>query len=437
MEYLTPQPFIVIDQNCCRDTTLVEQLLKRCQREGLSLLLPDTAIYEFSKGPNPYLTWRRSLELLSKQPSLVAAGRSIGQLMAEELATGKPCIDVYDAQVTPGFRDTLADIAKGDDAKVNAALAEVAKIIHAEKSLREQHSGNKHIVETLRDEWKRLLPESDLRALRSGDSAAYVRILAEMGTATIVFQALKNDGCSEETAYHLTSNASVYSHQVYCLAALALDWVAQGGLESIDATAITNDFFDIDYVCTSTFCVDLATRDKRAIRVYQGLTQAFPKRWEYIQMLYLIESYRAGPQVIRTAVAGMTQEQLTARPIPGKWSTMEVICHLADFEIVYADRIKRVIAENEPTLFGGDPDVFAARLAYHERNSEEELQLIELIRKQVAQILGTLKPEDFQRRGIHSESGPLTLETLLQRITGHIPHHVLFIDEKRKAMAQP
>jgi len=47
-----------------------------------------------------------------------------------------------------------------------------------------------------------------------------------------------------------------------------------------------------------------------------------------------------------------------------------------------------------------------------------------------------LKPEDFQRRGIHSEAGPLTLETLLQRITGHIPHHVRFIEEKRKAMAQ-
>jgi hypothetical protein len=50
----------------------------------------------------------------------------------------------------------------------------------------------------------------------------------------------------------------------------------------------------------------------------------------------------------------MSQEQLIARPIPGKWSTLEVVCHLADFEIVFADRIKRVIAENEPALFGGN-----------------------------------------------------------------------------------
>ena len=150
----------------------------------------------------------------------------------------------------------------------------------------------------------------------------------------------------------------------------------------------------------------------------------------------LIDNYLAGPQLLRKAVAGMSHEQLAARPIPGKWSTLEVICHLADFEIVYADRIKRVIAESEPTLFGGDPDDFAARLAYHERNPDEELLLIETIRKQVARILRTLKSEDFQRQGIHSEAGPLTLETLIQRSTAHIAHHVQFIDDKRKAMAQ-
>ena len=148
----------------------------------------------------------------------------------------------------------------------------------------------------------------------------------------------------------------------------------------------------------------------------------------------LIDNYLNGPRLLRKAVAGMSQEQLVARPIPGKWSTLEVVCHLADFEIVCGDRIKRVIAENEPTLFGGDPDLFAARLAYHDRIAEEELLLIETIRKQVARILRTLKAEDFQRRGIHSEAGPLTLETLVHRMTDHIPHHVRFIGEKRKAM---
>ncbi|MFY8059197.1 MAG: DinB family protein [Planctomycetaceae bacterium] len=61
---------------------------------------------------------------------------------------------------------------------------------------------------------------------------------------------------------------------------------------------------------------------------------------------------------------------------------------------------------------------------------EDELQLISLVRSQVARILRQTELEDFQRTGVHSEAGPLTLETLLERVTAHIPHHLSFIDEK-------
>ena len=148
----------------------------------------------------------------------------------------------------------------------------------------------------------------------------------------------------------------------------------------------------------------------------------------------LIEEYLAGPGLLRRAVAGMTRDQLLARPVPGKWSTQEVVCHLADYEPIYADRMKRVIALKEPELLKGDPGLFAARLAYDQRDVEEELTLIEITRKQMARILRALQPEDFKRQGGHSRDGALTLEVLLQRITAHIPHHVRFIEEKRRAM---
>ncbi len=149
----------------------------------------------------------------------------------------------------------------------------------------------------------------------------------------------------------------------------------------------------------------------------------------------LIEQYLAGPDLLRRAIAGMKKEQLFARPIPGKWSTQEVVCHLADYEPIYADRMKRVIALEEPELLKGDPQLFAARLAYDHRVVEEELAIIEWTRKQMVRIFRTLTPVDFQRRGGHSRDGVLTLEVLLQRITDHIPHHIWFIEEKRRAMA--
>ncbi len=148
----------------------------------------------------------------------------------------------------------------------------------------------------------------------------------------------------------------------------------------------------------------------------------------------LIDDYVASARQLREGVAGLAAEQLKQRPIPGKWSTLEVVCHLADFEIVFADRIKRVIAEEKPNLPGGDEQLFAAHLRYHDRDVENELALVEAIHCQVAAILRTLKPEDFRRTGIHAEAGPLTLETLVARATGHIAHHLKFVAEKRQAM---
>jgi hypothetical protein len=59
---------------------------------------------------------------------------------------------------------------------------------------------------------------------------------------------------------------------------------------------------------------------------------------------------------------------------------------------------------------------------------------MELLRKQVGRILRTLKPEDFQRRGNHTEYGPMTLEKLIEGRAGHFRHHIPFIEEKRKAL---
>lgn len=149
----------------------------------------------------------------------------------------------------------------------------------------------------------------------------------------------------------------------------------------------------------------------------------------------LLADYLAGPQVLRKSVAGLSPEQMLAHPIAGKWSVHEVVCHLSDCEGLYADRIKRVIAEDRPTLMNVDPDLHVAKLALSVRNIEDELSLIELTRKQVGRILQTLPAEAFERVGIHSHDGPLSLETLLGRVTRHIPHHAMFIDEKRQALA--
>jgi uncharacterized damage-inducible protein DinB len=151
----------------------------------------------------------------------------------------------------------------------------------------------------------------------------------------------------------------------------------------------------------------------------------------------LIDRYLAGPCTLRQAVAGMTREQALARPVPGKWSTLEVVCHLADFDPIYADRMKRIIAEERPQLLGADEKRFATALAYQERDLEEELVIIERTRSQMARILRTLPPEALRRVGVHNERGPLTLEDLLTGSVNHVAHHLRFVLDKRRALGLP
>jgi hypothetical protein len=151
----------------------------------------------------------------------------------------------------------------------------------------------------------------------------------------------------------------------------------------------------------------------------------------------LIANYVAGPGQLRESVRGMSIEQLAARPIAGKWSTQQVICHLTDFEIINAERVQRTIAEDNPTIFVADPDSFAAQLHHEHRPVAAELDLIAALRSHIAAILRRLNESQWQRTANHSTDGPLTLMQLVERTTRHIPHHLPFIAEKREALREP
>ena len=141
--------------------------------------------------------------------------------------------------------------------------------------------------------------------------------------------------------------------------------------------------------------------------------------------------YLDGPSLIEAMVEGLSEEQLRIRCEPGKWSVLEVVCHLTDFEIVYADRIKRILAEDNPTLFSGDPDGYAKTLSYHDRSLKTELVLIAAIRSHLAEILKTLSSDQWEFTGTHSVDGPISIVELVERITNHIPHHLKFVEEKK------
>jgi hypothetical protein len=148
----------------------------------------------------------------------------------------------------------------------------------------------------------------------------------------------------------------------------------------------------------------------------------------------LIAAYEQGITDLRNAVAGLTAEQVLSRPIPGKWSTLEVVAHLGDTEIYYTDRIERTIALERPLLIGVDERLYPERLKYQAFDLAEQLDLFTALRRHGTRFLRLQPLEAWLRVAVHSETGVVTLRQLVFQAVRHVQHHLPFIAEKRAAM---
>ena len=148
----------------------------------------------------------------------------------------------------------------------------------------------------------------------------------------------------------------------------------------------------------------------------------------------ILDAYLAGPGDLRAAIAGLSHEQLVARPVPGRWSVLEVVCHLADTDANISHRLKRVLSEERPVFERVKPDLMLAALAYHERDVEDELAFIDLGRRQIARILRASPPEAWERVGVVGDRGDKTVAQMVNGAVEHVAHHLKFIVEKRRVM---
>ena len=151
----------------------------------------------------------------------------------------------------------------------------------------------------------------------------------------------------------------------------------------------------------------------------------------------LISAYERGVEELRAAVAGLTGEQLRSRPVAGRWSTLEVVCHLADAEQFFADRLKRTAAMDRPLLLGADGPRYPEPLRYQEHDLQQELDLVAATRLQTARTLRLVAPDAWRRTAVHSETGLVTLRQLLRHAINHLRHHLRFVAEKRAALGLP
>ena len=147
----------------------------------------------------------------------------------------------------------------------------------------------------------------------------------------------------------------------------------------------------------------------------------------------LLERFRRGPELVASALAGLSGAEEDFATAPGKWSIRQIAAHLADSELVGAHRFRQVIAEDNPTLIAFDQDAWTKNLDYSRRKAEQSLETFRRIRTENYELLKAVPDSAWERTGNHTENGPMTLRRLLEGYAGHAESHARQLQQIRDA----
>jgi hypothetical protein len=135
-----------------------------------------------------------------------------------------------------------------------------------------------------------------------------------------------------------------------------------------------------------------------------------------------LEVIAATPGQLATFVRALGPERIEESLAPGKWSARQIICHLADCEVVFAYRLRQTLAEDRHTIQPFDQDKWAAPYAGYD--APGALAVFSALRRWNISLIHAAPAEAFSKRVMHPERGEITFKTLVETMGGHDLNHV-------------
>jgi hypothetical protein len=146
-----------------------------------------------------------------------------------------------------------------------------------------------------------------------------------------------------------------------------------------------------------------------------------------------LEAAEKSPKQIAAAVSGLSDKVLRFKPAPDKWCILEVLGHLADIEVVYAYRLRQMLADKKPVIAPMDQDDWARNLGYTQTPPAEMIALYGLNRHANLQLLRRLKPGDLEKGAFHPElQHNVTVAEYVEKLGTHGASHLEQIERLKK-----
>jgi hypothetical protein len=166
----------------------------------------------------------------------------------------------------------------------------------------------------------------------------------------------------------------------------------------------------------------------------------------FIQMEldFLLNRFAFGVQHFDKRVVELKPDQLDMAFLPdapgevGRWPCRVLLGHLADAEVAFAFRMRRVVGEDNPLLEPWDENAFIDNGLYGTPETPADrrpnigafVATIFTLRKWTHEWLRSLPAGAWTRKGLHKERGEQTLKTIVAYDTWHLEHHAVLLNRK-------
>ena len=146
-----------------------------------------------------------------------------------------------------------------------------------------------------------------------------------------------------------------------------------------------------------------------------------------------LDAAEKSPKQIAAAVLGLPEKTLRYKPSPDKWCILEILGHLADMEILYAYRIRQMLADKDPVIAPIDQDAWAKNLGYLESSPPELIALYGLNRHANVGLLRRLNAEGLQKSARHPElDHRVTVADYVRMMAKHGTNHLEQIERLKR-----
>lgn len=113
---------------------------------------------------------------------------------------------------------------------------------------------------------------------------------------------------------------------------------------------------------------------------------------------------------------------------PGKWTGRQMLLHIVDCESAFLDRFKRTLADPKPLLWALDPDAWHARLTFPGRSLAVGEALFTAQRAAIRELAASLTEQEWNRTGVHSQMGTLSVRDVVTKVVVHNVHHLAQVE---------